>query len=58
VKVDISSSFGGEDNERIDCSSVQVDGAYRKVVHCSFSKDTTLKKSIIVICELNDLKVD
>jgi hypothetical protein len=56
--VDISSLFGGEDNERIDCSSMQVDGAYRKVVHCGFSKDTTLKKSIVVICELNDLKVD
>lgn len=58
MKVDISSLFGGEDNERIDCSSMQVDGAYRKVVHCSFSIDTTLKKSIIVICELDDLKVD
>jgi len=58
VKVDISSLFGGEDNERIDCSSMQVDGAYRNVFHCGFSKDTTLKKSTIVICELNDLKVD
>jgi hypothetical protein len=34
VKVDISSLFGGEDNERIDCSSMQVDGTYRNVVHC------------------------
>jgi hypothetical protein len=56
--VDIFSLFGGEDNEGIDRSSMQVAGAYRKVVHCSFSKDTTLKKSIIVIRELNDLKVD
>jgi len=58
VKVDIFSLFGGEDNEGIDRSSMQVAGAYRKVVHCSFSKDTTLKKSIIVIREVNDLKVD
>ncbi len=30
MKVDISSLFGGENNERIDCSSMQVDGAYKK----------------------------
>jgi hypothetical protein len=32
VKVDISSLFGGENNEGIDCSSMQVDGAYRLMV--------------------------